>query len=198
MDLLIHLIQIIYWLALSTWFGGVLFVAVAAPIIFRTVGESNPVLPAVLSVNLEGQHGTLLAGSIVGNLLHMLVRVELVCAGALLLPLVAHWFLTDLSGTNIILPLMRTALYLAAVGLVLYDWRVIWPQVWRYRQEYIDHADEPDIANPAKDQFDRYHGESVRILSIVLALLLGIILFSGNIRLSARPVPSTTVDFASP
>ena len=54
---------------MATWFGGVLFVAVAAPIIFRTVRESNPVLPTVLSVNLENQHGTLLAGSIVGNLL---------------------------------------------------------------------------------------------------------------------------------
>ena len=31
-----HIIQIIYWLSLSTWFGGVLFIAVAAPIVFRT------------------------------------------------------------------------------------------------------------------------------------------------------------------
>jgi hypothetical protein len=184
MDFLIHLIQIIYWLALATWFGGVLFVAVAAPIIFRTVREANPVLPGVLSVNLENQHGTLLAGSIVGNLLSTLLRVELVCAGALLIPLVAHWFLLDLSGPNIIFPIVRCALYLAAVVLVIYDWRSVWPKVWRYRQQYIDHADEPEVANPAKDQFDRYHGESVRILSIVLALLLGIILFSGNIRLS--------------
>ncbi len=49
-----QLIQIVFWLALSTWFGAVLFIAVAAPIIFRTVRESNPVLPMVLSVNLEG------------------------------------------------------------------------------------------------------------------------------------------------
>lgn len=193
MDFLIHLIQILYWLALATWFGGVLFVAVAAPIIFRTVRESNPVLPEVLSVNLEGQHGTLLAGSIVGNLLGMLVRVELVCAGVLLLPLIAHWFRIDISGPNIVFPVVRSALYLAAVALVIYDWRVVWPKVWKYRQEYIDNADEPEIANPAKDQFDRYHGESVRILSIVLALLLGMILFSGNIRL----IPSTTFTFGA-
>ena len=184
MDFLIHLVQILYWLALSTRFAGVLFVAVAAPIIFRTVREANPVLPGVLSVNLEGQHGTLLAGSIVGNLLGTLVRVEVVCAGVLLIAMIAQLFLMDLDGSNLLLAVVRGALYVAAVVLAVYDWRAVWPKVWRYRQEYIDHADEPEVANPAKDQFDRYHGESVRILSFILALLLGIILFSGNIRLT--------------
>jgi hypothetical protein len=183
MDLGFHLIQILYWLALATWFGGVLFVAVAAPIIFRTVRESNPVLPTVLSVNLEGQHGTLLSGSIVGNLLGTLVRIELLCAAVLGLAIAAQWFFIDRSVPNVVAPLVRSALYLAALVLVLYDWRVVWPKVWKFRQEYIDHADEPEVANPAKDQFDRYHGESVRILSIRLAILLAIVLFSGNIRL---------------
>ena len=185
MDLGIHLIQILYWLALATWFGGVLFVAVAAPIIFRTVRESNPVLPTVLSVNLEGQHGTLLSGSIVGNLLGTLVRVELLCAAVLGLAIAAQWFFIDRTVPNVVAPLVRSALYLAALVLVLYDWRIVWPKVWKFRQEYIDHADEPEVANPAKDQFDRYHGESVRILSIRLAILLAIVLFSGNIRLQS-------------
>ena len=75
-----ELIQILYWLALSTWFGGVLFIAIAAPVIFRTVREGNPVMTSVLSVNLEGQHGTLLAGSIIGQVMAVLVRIQLVCA----------------------------------------------------------------------------------------------------------------------
>src|SRR3954454_21167129 len=61
---LYQIVQIVYWLALATWFGGVLFVAISAPVILRTVRENNPILPHVLSVNLEGQHATLLAGSI--------------------------------------------------------------------------------------------------------------------------------------
>jgi hypothetical protein len=81
-------VQIVYWLALSTWFGGVLFVALAAPVIFNTVRESNPILPTVLSVNLENQHSTLLAGSIVGNLIERLTRIEYACAAALLLGMV--------------------------------------------------------------------------------------------------------------
>ena len=58
-------VQIAFWMALSTWFGAVLFVVLAPPIILRAVRQNNPVLPTVLSVNLEGQHGTLLAGSII-------------------------------------------------------------------------------------------------------------------------------------
>jgi len=179
-------IQIAYWLALSTWFGSVLFIAIAAPIIFRTIREANPILPTVLSVNLEGQHGTLLAGTIVGNLLNMLSHIQLLCAAVLLLAIIAQWFYIDRSGAEIIAPILRSAMYLAAVALVLYDRRVVWPRIQIFRQQYIDHADEPDIANPAKEQFDRYHQESVTILRNVLFLLLGIILFSGNIHVFTR------------
>ena len=180
--MLFQLIQIAYWLALSTWFGGVLFVAIAAPVIFRTVRESNPLLPEVLSVNLEHQHGTLLAGAIVGNLLRMLMRVQLVCAGLLFIALGAQWFLVNLHDrSQLITIILRTALYVAAVILMAYDSWMIATRMWRHRQEYLDHADEPDVANPAKDQFDHYHRESVTILGIVLFLLLGMILFSGSV-----------------
>jgi hypothetical protein len=174
-------VQIAYWIALATWFGGVLFVAVAAPIIFRTVNDADPTLPKVLSVNLDGQHATLLAGTIVANLLSTLSRVQVICAGVLALAILAQWFFVDLTGANIVPPIMRTAMFLAAAALALYDWWFVWPKIQRYRQEYIDHADEPDVANPAKEQFDRYHAESVSILRNVLFLLLGIILFSGHI-----------------
>ncbi len=183
-----NIVQILYWLALSTWFGGVLFIAVAAPIIFRTVRDSNPILPTVLSVNLEGQHGTLLAGSIVANLLWMLTRIELVCAAVLLVTIAAQWFIIDLS--RFLFPsILRTAMYLAAVGIVLYNWRVLWPRIDRYRQEYIEHADEPEVANAAKEQFDRYHQESVTLLSVVLFLLLGMVLFSAGL------TPGHTITF---
>lgn len=184
MNFAFQAVQIVYWLALSTWFGGVLFIAVAAPIIFRTVRDNNPILPGVLSVNLEGQHGTLLAGTIVANLLTGLRRIELACAAGLLVAIVVHWFLP--LNEDLIARFLRSILYLTAVGIVVYQWRVVWPRIERHRKEYIDHADDPDIANPAKDEFDRYHRESVTLLTIELALLLGIILFSAGIRL--RPI----------
>jgi len=96
MSTLFQFVQIAYWLALATWFGAVLFVALAPPVILRTMRDTKPVLPNVLSVNLEGQHGTLLAGTIMGNLIEPLIRLQLVCAGVLLVALAAQWFLIDL------------------------------------------------------------------------------------------------------
>jgi hypothetical protein len=183
------IVQIIYWLALATWFGGVLFVAIAAPIIFRTVREWKPTLPTVLSVNLENQHADLLAGSIVGNILATLGRVELACAAGMFLGLLGQWILADRGSPGALTQIiLRSALFAGATALLLYDWLVVTPRIQRYRDEYVEHADEPDVANAAKDQFDRYHRESVNVLTIVLLLLLGLVLFSGHITTSAISV----------
>lgn len=184
-----QLVQIVYWLALATWFGAVLFVAMAAPVIFRTVRESNPILPHVLSVNLEGQHGTLLAGSIVGNLVARLARLQLACGGILLLAIIAHFFFANLDGANRTAAVLRTSLLLAAGGVALFNGWAVWPKLWRHREEFIEHADEPEVANPAMDEFDRGQRRSETLLMATLFLLLGMILFSGNItpRRSSAP-----------
>lgn len=178
MSALYEFIQITYWLALSTWFGGVLFIAVAWPVIFRTVREAEPVLPTVLSVNLEGQHGSLLAGTIVANLIALLTRVELVCAAAVLVTsavqLGNRW-----QEWSVAIP--RVVCYLAALVLLVYDWRMIAPKIAAQRKEYLDHADEPELANAARQQFDQHHRRSVLLMMIQLAALLGIIVFSTTI-----------------
>ena len=175
------LLQIIYWIALATWFCGVLFIAVAAPVIFRTVKDNNPILPTVLSVNLEGQHGSLLASTIVANLINQLFYIELTCAAGLLIGLIAQWFLSDTAGQNWLLPMLRSAMFLAAVALLIYDWRFVWPKITLFRDQYIAHADEPEVANPANDEFNRHQRESEFLLRLRLALLLALILFSASI-----------------
>jgi hypothetical protein len=175
---LLQVAQIIYWLALSTWFGGVLFIGVAAPIIFRIVQQSDPLLPTVLSVNLEGQHGTLLAGSIVSELIAVLIRIEWVCAAALVPTIIIQAF--TVSASHAWVTVLRCVLYCLAVLVLLYQWWVLVPRTAAARKQYIDHADEPEIANPAKDQFDRYHQESVNALMAMLFLLLGMVLFSAS------------------
>ena len=174
-------VQTVYWLALSTWFGGVLFIALSAPAIFRTVLDSNPILPTVLSVNLEKQHATLLANSIVSSLIERLIRVELVCAAALFVTIICQWIVLPTTNNQLIPLVVRSMLFLAALVLVLYNWRVLWPRVNRYREHYVAHADEPDVANAARDDFERSHRETVTVLSIQLAALLGMVLFSANI-----------------
>lgn len=176
-----QIVQIVYWLALATWFGGVLFIAIAAQSIFKTVRQANPILPEVLSVNLEGQHATLLAGSIVSNLLARLGRIEVVCGVALILTFIAQMFLIDLDGRNGIAAILRAALLVGAILLSAYHRWIIWPKIQKDRDQYIEHADEPEIANPARERFDVQHRRGVAMLQGVLFLLLGMILFSANI-----------------
>lgn len=204
MQLAFQLVQIVYWLALSTWFGAVLFIALAAPVIFRTVRENNPILTDVLSVNLEGQHGTLLAGTIVSNLIQRLQSLELICGGALLLTLIVHPFAIDIGASpndvlanNAAAAVLRSFLFLGAAGVAVYDWWALWPRIAKSREQYIEHADEPELANPAKDEFDQQQRRSLTMLAVRVALLLGIILFSSNISAKSdstravRPSPPT-------
>jgi hypothetical protein len=177
--MLFNLLQTVYWLALSSWFGAVLFVAVAAPVIFRTVRKANPILPNVLAVNLEQQHGSLLAGTIVGEILNVLGKLQIICAIAILLAIMVQWVILDRSNpTQLFALIVRSSLGVAAAGFLYYDRRILWPKIWSARAEYLDHADEPDIANPAKERFDRLHKESVTVLCFILCLLTGLILFS--------------------
>jgi hypothetical protein len=176
-----ELVQVLYWLALSTWFGGSLFIGVAAQAIFHTVKENDPTLPRVLSVNLESQHSTLLAGSIVGNLIATLAKIEVACAAVLLVTIGAQWFLIDLGNRwSLASAFVRSMLYLAATAFFLYDWRVLWPRIWESRQKFIENADNPEIANPALEVLDRYQRESMWVLKMLVFLLLGIVLFSST------------------
>ena len=176
-----QLVQLVYWLALSTLFGSVLFVLLSAPIVFRTVRENNPILSHVLSVNMEGQHSTLLAGAVVTGLLQRLLRVEVVCGGLLLLAMVAQPFVIDLSSAGAGAAGVRAGLYLAAAGVAFYDWQYVWPKVTASRAEYVDHADEPDVANPALDRFNAAQRLNLNLTAAVAALLLGMVLFSVTI-----------------
>lgn len=180
--MLFLVVQTVYWLALSTWFGGAMFIGVAWQVINRTVRQNNPLLPHVLSVNLEGQHSTLLAGAIVGNLISMLTTIGVVCAAFLLVTISAQWFLIDLSDSwNKTSAFVRTILFLGATGIVVYHWRVLWPRIVATRQSFIDNADDPDKANPVSERLDRLQRDSEILLMLLVFLLLGMVLLSGGV-----------------
>lgn len=172
------LISILYWLSLATWFGSAVFLAVAAPTILRTVREHDPLLPTVLSVNLERQHGTLLAGDIIRTLLISLTRLAYLCAAGLLIALIGEWVVVGRGGRDWVLPLVRSSLFIAAAVLMIYDARFVRPRIEEARRTFVDHADEPDVANPALDRFDRYGRESVTVLQLLIFVLLGLVVFS--------------------
>jgi len=180
--MLFQFVQTVYWLALSVWFGGAMFIGLAVQKIHRTVRENNPILPQVLSVNLEGQHSMLLAGSIIGELISSLARIEIICAAIVLVMMGSQWFLIDLADPwTKSSEFVRCALGLAATGVVIYDGWFLWPRIIKARQTFIDNADDPDKANPVSEQLDRLQRDSEMLLMVQVFLLLGIILFSGNI-----------------
>jgi hypothetical protein len=184
--MLFQLVQTVYWLALSVWFGGAMFIGIAAQEILRTVRENNPILPHVLSVNLEGKHSTLLSGAIVGNLVGILSKIETLCAGLLIVAMAAQWFQIDLGDSSAkVSAFVRSALCLAATGVMIYDGWIRWPRIMKARQEFIEAADDPEKANPASERLDRLQRDSEMFLMIQVFLLMGIILFSGNI---SRPI----------
>lgn len=178
------LVQMIYWVLLSAWFGLVLFAAMASPTIFRTVEEADPTLPTVLSVNLDGQHGTLLAMTINAQILSRLLWLQLICAGGLLLSIVLHWVMHGRTQEAIVMNALRSALFLAAVGLLVYGWRSLWPRMAAQRQTYIDNADDPEVALPARDQLMRLYRESEVVQLALATILSALILFSTSISAS--------------
>ncbi len=179
------LIDALYWLSLATWFGCVLTSAIVPPIIMRVILHADPTLPRVLSVNLDKQHSTLLAGDVIGAILATLFRLEAFCALALVLPLVGKWFTIHRTGVNLLVPILVTALYLLALAFLLYGWRIVWPKVLKHRQTYLDNADDPDIANVELDAFDRYSTELFSVVRNMLFALLGAILFSAAMQPTA-------------
>ena len=173
------IIQFFYWLSLSAWLGAVAFIAMAIPVIFRTVRENDPTLPTVLSVNLDGAHASLLATTIIVNLLATLVRVELACAGVLLLTILGQW--ATLGSSHLPISVVRTCLFALAVAGALYDWRLVSPRIAKYRSEYIENADDPELAKAAREQFERHYRESLTVLLLLLIVLSLLVLFSGMI-----------------
>lgn len=174
-----QLIQILYWLFLSIWVGSTVYVAYAVPVVFRVVRRREVRLPDVTAEALRDEHETLLAGDIVAGLLGRLGQIQIICICAML-PLLAvgTLFVQDwLDGLTLA---AKAALYLTASWLIFSDWRKRLPITLNARQRYIDHADEPAIAEQAKAEYERLHRAGSRVYQAVVFLLLGLLLVSAN------------------
>ena len=171
---------------LASWFGGAVFIAIAAPLIFRTIREHDPTLPEVLSVNLDAQHSTLLASTIVGKLMQALNRAAFAFAIAVGIGLIGQAIILKPVGPSLVQIVIRASLFAFAAVALVYDWRTLSPRLFAKRAEYIEHADNPDRANAAREQFERLSREAVNVLFLQTLLLLGLILFSANVVMPAQ------------
>lgn len=179
--MLFQLVQAGYWLALSVWFGSVVLVAVVAGVVLRVLKEERPVLPQVLAVNLEDQHAVLLGSGVMAAVLAAVGRVQVACAAAVVLGTGLHFAVANVGGANLTAAVVRVVLAVLAAGVLGYDRFVVAPRLSKARRTYVENADEPDVANPAKEAFDRDQHLTLSLLMLAVCLLAGLVLFSAAI-----------------
>ena len=113
------------------------------------------------------------------GLLAGLARIELAAGGTVAFCLAAEW-VSLLSGGGGFSPMLavRSGLFVGAAAFGVYGSRFVRTRAEAARQEYVDHADEPEVANPALERFDALHRESVLFLLLTMFCLVGLVAFS--------------------
>ena len=177
-----QLVNAAYWLALSLWFGGSALLLLAVPGVLATVRDADPTLPGAINVDLEGQHAALLGGGVLEALRAVLLRAALPCAVAVAATLAAEWVLLlrgGDAGPALLSQGIKTALFVAASGVLVYDWRFVGPKAAAARAAVMTAIRRPEGLDAARDGFERAHAESLLALQVGVAVLLGLVLFSG-------------------
>lgn len=196
MILLYQAVQILYWLVLSSWFGSLMFLALAAPIVFRTVRKLEVRSGLYTDPSLQDDQTSIVAGDIVGSILARLAQLQMMCAVALLPLMILQLLLINLAGPNLIAALLRAVLWLILVVLLQYEWRSHYPRTWKLRQEFLNNADDPDVANPAREAFEREHRRSEQLFLVTICLLIGMVMLSANI--TPRPYAGVAAPQVNP
>ncbi len=127
-----------------------------------------------------------------GSLLNRLTQIQLICASAMLPLMLGQILLIDLTSTNRTAAMVRAVLWLFAVIILIYEWRIHHPRTWALRQKYLDNADDPEVSAQAREQFDREQRHGEQLFQITVFILIGLVVLSANIQ------PRPRVSAASP
>lgn len=171
---LVQLIDTLSWAALATWFGGALFLAVASGVIFRVHRDADPTLPKVLSVNIDGDHASLLSAEVVSGIDRIYTVIGLVCAAVIVVAVIIRSVVEPAGGAA---RLVQGLVVLLAAIVTAYQGRSLRPRIERARLDYIADADDPEKSADARIRFNRFSREYLNVLMLLIALLLGAILF---------------------
>ncbi|GIW75744.1 MAG: hypothetical protein KatS3mg104_0807 [Phycisphaerae bacterium] len=71
---------------------------------------------------------------------------------------------------------------------MIYGRWVVWPKVLKHRTNYLEQADNPDIANAELDLFDRYSGQLYSVVRNLLFATIGMLIFSAALRPASIPL----------
>lgn len=172
-----------YWLALGTWLGAMIMLALAAAATFHVSREMNVTVPLLeyAPSHLAGRDAEVLGGNIVGRMIDHLSVLQMVCAVLIFITLLfqltvfrATLHLRAGSAGNV----LRVLLLVAALGLLKADRIYINPAVHEHRTRLY----EPDLTDAeyadAREAFDTYHHLSENVGKATVFVLIGAMLTS--------------------
>lgn len=175
-----QIVLTLYWVALASWFGGALFGAIAAEVVFRVVRHADPTLPKILSVNIDGDHAALLSTEVITEIARVFGRIGAVAALVCLASLAYEAFAGPGASGGWIRLGVRGVLVIVAGFATVYLWRLVLPKLDSHRASYIEFADDPEKAGIHRDAFNRLMRELLNVIVMILVLLLGLIIFSAG------------------
>ncbi|HVX85166.1 MAG TPA: hypothetical protein VH253_10160 [Phycisphaerae bacterium] len=166
-----------WWLGLAAYFGGMLALAVAAPVLFHTTRAQHISMPGIASPPLDMGNET--GGEIFGNILNAFAYVEVVALLLLLVGLLGKLR----AGTRV--SHVLAVLYAVLALTVLVDLGYVRPKVWNTRETVRELAATAPggaagaaFSPPAKQSFDALHALSERLGQVKFWLLLAMLILS--------------------
>jgi len=168
----------VYWLALGTWLGAIVMLAVGAAVTFRTVRGMAPTVGVEPFSDpvFAGSAANVLAGAVVANMLGALAWIQGVCAAVVVGCLGVQWvWMRDtvcggLSGWR---NLLRVALIIGPIALLVWDRSRLSPTIHHEHEIRYDLKVSPDEREAARVRFDRYHRISERAMGLSGLMLAG-------------------------
>lgn len=176
------LVQGSYWLGLGVWLGGLVMLAVAAAITFKTSRAAGPVLlqPEYNTPELNGQAANILAGLIVGNVIQGLMVLQFICAGVVLVTMaIQHKTMMPMLKRRPKLNLARMVLLFVPMLALAASVGYIGPRMWQERQTMYNPELTVEARKEARVRFDGLHKLSERSVGAGAFCLLAAGLVSG-------------------
>ncbi|MFA9480405.1 DUF4149 domain-containing protein [Phycisphaerales bacterium AB-hyl4] len=190
--------QGLYYLALGTWFGALVMLAIAAAITFRTLEEHAFVLQTGLlhAAGVEPDHAAdaprIFAGEVVGQIIQGLTWLQAICALVAIACLLLQTTLfrrrlanAGRSRAN----LLRTLLVVGPALVLLLNVFWINPNVWQSREAMYDPARTETQRIEARLIFDHHHRLSERTTGGA-ALMLAVAVLISPFAFRVTPAPA--------
>lgn len=184
----------LHFLALGTWFGAILMLAISAAMTFQTVRTYQPTLdlPPYNQPELASRSDAILAGAIVGRSLQGLKWVQIICATLVVVTLAVQMTAFRsylLKSRTSLLNITRLGLLAIPVIVLLVDILWITPSIWEYRDAMYAAPASAEKQMAARENFDRYHKLSERSVGLAALSLAGAAVISSLVLGSSARLP---------